>query len=116
MAEIATQTERPIDWLIDVLRGANPAVVVTRRSAPRTHVELERYSVFPSESDPRLIVTASSNRVRSAALRRVGSQSSAAMKLVRRGAAGLARTGLDQLVTGPDIILSVAVAHVDGTG
>ncbi len=104
--------EPPITWLIDILRGGDPAVVVSRRNAPVTHVELERYTVFPSEGDPKLLITASSNRVRSAALRRVGSETGTAMKLVRRIGSELARAGLDQLATGDDVVLSVDAKSV----
>jgi len=111
--EAAPTAHEPVDWLIDVLRGSNPSIRVSRRAAPYGHIELERYTVFPSESDPRLIITATSNRVRSAALRRVSNQSSSATKLLRRVGAELARTGLDQLAAGPDIVLSVDAGQVD---
>jgi len=110
--EAAPAAQEPIDWLIDVLRGANSFVQVSRGDAPHGHVELERYTVFPSEGDPRLIITSTSNRVRSAALRRVSNQSSPATKILRRVGAELARAGLDQLATGPDVVLSVEASEV----
>jgi hypothetical protein len=105
-------SERPIDWLIDVLRGSSDAVQVSRRAAPEGHVELERYTVFPTDGDPKLLISARSSKVRSAALRRVGSESTQAMKLLRRIGSELAKTGLDQLATGADIILSVDAKSV----
>ena len=103
---------RSIDWLIDILRGGNSEVVVSRKTAPRAHVELERYTVFPSDGDPKLLISANSSRVRAASLRRVGSQSSSTMKLVRRIGAELARARLDSLTTPPEFVLSVDTAIV----
>jgi len=105
--------KEPIDWLIDVLRGGDQSVCISHREAPDGHVELERYTVFPSESDPRLIITSTSKRVRSAALRRVSNQSGSAAKVLRRVGAELARVGVDQLAAGPDIVLSIDARHVD---
>ena len=105
-------SERPIDWLIDVLRGSSDAVHVSRRDAPDGNVELERYTIFPTDGDPKLLISARSSKVRSAALRRVGSESTPAMKFLRRIGSELAKTGLDQLATGADIVFSVEAKSV----
>ena len=112
MRDNNSTAERPIDWLVDVLRGENADVHVSYKRAPEGHVEIERYTAFPTDSEPKLLISANSRKVRAAALRRVGSESSTTMRMIRRIGSELARAGLDQLATGADLVFSVPATKV----
>lgn len=108
----AAQTNRPtllsdhLDWILEILRGRDEDVAVTVGQLPVGHVEVDRFTVYPSLRQPRLLISGGSNRVRSAVLERVADRSSSWSSVAKKMSAHAARLGADQLALGPDLIVS----------
>ena len=95
-----------IDWIIEILRGHHTEISVTPGVLPEGHVEVDRYTVYPSLRQPRLLVSGGSNRVRAAVLERMANRSRSWSSMAKRVSAQAARIGADQVALGPDLIVS----------
>ncbi len=111
----AAQTNHPnhprllsdrLDWILEILRGRDESIAVTVGELPDGHVEIDRFTVYPSLRQPRLLISGGSNRVRSAVLERVADRSNSWSSVAKRMSAHAARFGADQLALGPDLIVS----------
>ncbi|NOX31119.1 MAG: sulfotransferase domain-containing protein [Actinobacteria bacterium] len=108
----AAQTKQPnklndqLDWILDILRGNDDAFVVSTGELPDGHVEIDRFTVYPSIREPRLLVSGGSNRVRHSVLQRSAERSGKLGSIARRVSAQAALIGADQLALGPDVIIS----------
>ncbi|MCP4959416.1 MAG: sulfotransferase [Actinomycetia bacterium] len=110
MSEQQIQNQN-LSWIVDILRGGDGTVVTSRGHCPQGHVELERFTVYPSASQPRMLISGASRVVRTAVLRRAASRNEASFlkALTRQVSASAARLGIDHLALGPDLVLSAPV-------
>lgn len=108
----AAQTNRPslsndrLDWILEILRGGDDDITVSAGELPPDHIEIDRFTVYPSLRQPRLLISGGSNRVRSSVLERMADRSTSWSALAKRMSAQAARFGADQLALGPDLVLS----------
>ncbi|MCB0991670.1 MAG: sulfotransferase [Acidimicrobiales bacterium] len=109
----STVVEQPIvnpslEWIIDILRGHDANVVTTRGKCPDDHVELDRFTVYPSVNQPRMLISGASRVVRGAVLRRAATRSGGHSlgSIARYLGASAAHLGIDHLALGPDIVFS----------
>ena len=102
----AGQLNERLDWILEILQGGDDTTVVSVDGLPAGHVEIDRFTVYPSLRSPRLLISGGSNKVRSATLARVAGRAGTLGSLARKASAQAARVGADHVVLGPDVIIS----------
>lgn len=100
-----------LEWIVDILKGGDESLVTSRGKCLEGHAELERFTVYPSANQPRLLISGASRVVRSAVLKRAAGRpgSGAVGSIARHLGAGAAQLGLDHLALGPELVLSAPI-------
>ena len=60
----AGQLNERLDWILEILQGGDDTTVVSVDGLPAGHVEIDRFTVYPSLRSPRLLISGGSNKVR----------------------------------------------------